>query len=95
MYSDAAQYNHPPDYPVTIVCGGIDGAPSNTSILGKIFAGVVAYSGISSCYVNQPRNISETSVGWTWQVNDVSISSNLLYHFIFLVSFLIIIILTK
>ena len=85
MYSGAAQYNHPPDYPVTIVCGGIDGALSNTSILGKIFAGVVAYRGIRSCYVNPPRNISETSVGWRWQVNenDVSISSNLLYHFIF------------
>ncbi|GMY15913.1 lysosomal Pro-X carboxypeptidase-like [Fagus crenata] len=67
MYSGAAQYNHPPDYPVTIVCGGIDGAPSNTSILGKIFAGVVAYRGIRSCYVNPPRNISETSVGWRWQ----------------------------
>uniref|UniRef100_A0A2N9GMD1 Lysosomal Pro-X carboxypeptidase n=1 Tax=Fagus sylvatica TaxID=28930 RepID=A0A2N9GMD1_FAGSY len=52
---------------LTIVCGGIDGAPSNTSILGKIFAGVVAYRGIRSCYVNPPRNISETSVGWRWQ----------------------------
>ncbi|XP_030956340.1 lysosomal Pro-X carboxypeptidase-like [Quercus lobata] len=67
VYSSAAQYNHPPDYPVTIVCGGIDGAPSDASILEKIFAGLVAYRGIRSCYVNEPRNISETTVGWRWQ----------------------------
>ena len=73
VYSSAAQYNHPPDYPVTIVCGGIDGAPSDTSILEKIFAGLVAYGGIRSCYVNELRNISETTVGWRWQVNDASI----------------------
>ena len=68
MYAHVAQYNHPPDYPVTIVCGGIDGAPSNASIIQKIFAGLVAYSGISSCYFDEPRNISETTVGWNWQV---------------------------
>lgn len=73
VYSTAAQYNHPPDYPVTIVCGGIDGAPSDASILEKIYAGLVAYRGIRSCYVNEPRNISETTVGWRWQVNDASI----------------------
>ncbi|KAF3957969.1 hypothetical protein CMV_017070 [Castanea mollissima] len=67
MYVSAAQYNHPPDYPVTIVCGGIDGAPYNASILQKIFAGLVAYGGISSCYFNEPRSISETTVGWNWQ----------------------------
>uniref|UniRef100_A0A2N9GDX8 Uncharacterized protein n=1 Tax=Fagus sylvatica TaxID=28930 RepID=A0A2N9GDX8_FAGSY len=62
-----AQYNHPPSYPVTMVCSGIDGAPSEIDILSKIFAGVVAYFGNSSCYVNGPRNISETIEGWSWQ----------------------------
>ena len=68
MYVCAAQYNHPLDYPVTIVCGGINGAPSNASILQKIFPGLVAYGGISSCYFNEPKNISKTTVGWNWQV---------------------------
>ena len=61
MYAHVAQYNHPPDYPVTIVCSGIDGAPSNASILEKIFAGLVAYRRNSSCYVDEPRSIPETS----------------------------------
>jgi lysosomal Pro-X carboxypeptidase len=73
MYANAAQYNHPPSYPVTMVCSGIDGAPSEIDILSKIFAGVVAYFGNSSCYVNGPRNISETIEGWSWQVNAVHI----------------------
>lgn len=68
MYCSAAQYNQPPKYPVTMVCGGIDGAPPETDLLGKIFAGVVGYKGKKSCYVNSPINVSETSVGWRWQV---------------------------
>ncbi|KAM5584325.1 hypothetical protein ABKV19_003944 [Rosa sericea] len=67
MYTRAAQYNRPPKYPVTVVCGGIDGASSTHNILTKIFAGVVAYTGNRSCYVNQPRNLTETDVGWRWQ----------------------------
>ncbi|XP_042955129.1 lysosomal Pro-X carboxypeptidase-like isoform X3 [Carya illinoinensis] len=67
MYGHAAQYNSPPKYPVTIVCGGIDGAPPETDILDKVFAGVVAYKGNSKCYVNALENISETTVGWRWQ----------------------------
>ncbi|XP_031266533.1 lysosomal Pro-X carboxypeptidase-like [Pistacia vera] len=66
-YANAAQYNQPPEYPVTMVCGGIDGAPPETDLLGKIFAGVVGFRGNKSCYVNAPRNESETSVGWQWQ----------------------------
>ncbi|KAB1227358.1 Lysosomal Pro-X carboxypeptidase [Morella rubra] len=53
MYATAAQYNiNPPKHPrVTTICGGIDGAPSpETDILGKIFAGVVAYLGEKPCY---------------------------------------------
>ena len=68
MYAHAAQYNHPPDYPVSMVCGGIDGAAFGNDIISKIFAGVVAYKGNMSCYVNPPTNETETTVGWRWQV---------------------------
>ncbi|KAB2606610.1 lysosomal Pro-X carboxypeptidase-like [Pyrus ussuriensis x Pyrus communis] len=67
LYCGAAQYNSPPSYPVTVFCGGIDGVSSGNDTLSKIFAGVVAYSGNRSCYVNEPRNLSETDVGWSWQ----------------------------
>ncbi|XP_062172744.1 uncharacterized protein LOC133878226 [Alnus glutinosa] len=67
IYTYSAQYNYPPYYPVNNVCGGIDGAPSGSDILRKIFAGVVAHEGNRSCYVNGPRNISESTVGWEWQ----------------------------
>ncbi|XP_027361776.1 lysosomal Pro-X carboxypeptidase-like isoform X2 [Abrus precatorius] len=67
MYVYAAQYNHPPRYPVNVICGGIDGASFGRDILSKIFAGVVAYKGNTSCKVNAPTNASETTVGWKWQ----------------------------
>ncbi|KAH7542072.1 hypothetical protein FEM48_Zijuj02G0034600 [Ziziphus jujuba var. spinosa] len=67
LYSRAAQYNRPPKYPVSQICGGIDGAPVGSDILDKVFAGVVARLGNISCYVNQPQNVSETTVGWRWQ----------------------------
>ncbi|XP_062172630.1 uncharacterized protein LOC133878138 [Alnus glutinosa] len=67
IYAFSAQYNDPPHYPVNIVCGGTDGAPSGSDILSKIFAGVVAYIGNQSCYVNGHRNLSESTVGWRWQ----------------------------
>lgn len=70
IYSEAAQYDHPPTYPLNIVCGGIDGAPKGTDILGRIFTGVVAYMGNKSCYdmyiFNHPTD--ETYMGWKWQV---------------------------
>ncbi|KAF2300710.1 hypothetical protein GH714_015277 [Hevea brasiliensis] len=69
IYSEAAQYNDPPNYPVTIVCGGIDGAPKGTDILSRIFAGVVAYMGNNSCYdmdeFYDPTR--EESLAWRWQ----------------------------
>ncbi|KAL5763900.1 hypothetical protein ACOSQ2_016494 [Xanthoceras sorbifolium] len=67
MYAGAAQYNRPPRYPVTVVCGGIDGEAFGSDILSKIFAGVVAYRGNRSCYINALTNISETTAGWSWQ----------------------------
>ncbi|RAL37381.1 hypothetical protein DM860_000075 [Cuscuta australis] len=41
MYAGAAQYNAPPKYPVTMVCGGIDGG--GMDILDRIHGGVVAF----------------------------------------------------
>ncbi|XVE59470.1 hypothetical protein DITRI_Ditri05aG0048700 [Diplodiscus trichospermus] len=67
MYATAAQYDQPPRYPVTVVCGGIDGSEEE-DILSKIFAGVVAYRGNLPCYINPPTNESETTTGWRWQV---------------------------
>ncbi|KAL6341995.1 hypothetical protein AAG906_038241 [Vitis piasezkii] len=66
IYCIAAQYNDPPMYPVTMVCGGIDGAPEGSDILSRIFAGVVAYGGNRSCYTTS-HNPTETSGGWGWQ----------------------------
>ncbi|KAH9700254.1 prolylcarboxypeptidase-like protein [Citrus sinensis] len=51
----------------SMVCGGIDGAAFGNDIISKIFAGVVAYKGNMSCYVNPPTNETETTVGWRWQ----------------------------
>lgn len=67
MYASAAQYNDPASNPVAQICGGIDGAPEGTDILGRIFAGVVSHKGNQSCYVNSNRSTNQTSTGWLWQ----------------------------
>ena len=69
LYSVAAQYDSPPDYPVDTVCRGIDGGANGTDILGRIFSGVVAYYGKSrKCYDLGEFFSSETLDGWDWQV---------------------------
>ncbi|KAM3303020.1 lysosomal Pro-X carboxypeptidase isoform X1 [Capsicum chacoense] len=65
-YSVAAQYNQPPIYPVTTLCGGIDGAPKGSHILDQIHAGIVAFAGKRPCY-NTNTTPSETGLGWRWQ----------------------------
>ncbi|XP_073022443.1 uncharacterized protein [Primulina eburnea] len=67
MYTRAAQYNHPPSYPVTRICSGVDGAPNGTSILGRIYAGVVSYKGNQTCYNTTSGIPKETMMGWLWQ----------------------------
>ncbi|KAK7261276.1 hypothetical protein RIF29_27585 [Crotalaria pallida] len=67
MYGYAAQYDLPPQYPVTTICGGIDGASFGSDILSKIAAGLVAFRGYGTCKVNGPTIVSDTSVGWRWQ----------------------------
>ncbi|GFQ01024.1 lysosomal pro-x carboxypeptidase [Phtheirospermum japonicum] len=69
MYTTAAQYDAPPEYPVSKICKGIDNAPNKTDIIGAIFAGVVSYKGNKTCYdmndYNSPDD--ETNMGWNWQ----------------------------
>ncbi|PHT34878.1 hypothetical protein CQW23_26678 [Capsicum baccatum] len=65
-YSSAAQYNGLPSHPVTIICGGIDGAPKGSHVLDRIHAGIVAYEGNLSCY-NTIYTPSESDMGWAWQ----------------------------
>ncbi|CAI0398039.1 unnamed protein product [Linum tenue] len=69
LYSEAAQYDEPPDYPVGIVCSAIDGAP-NDDVLGQIFAGVVAYMGDSSCYdvASDSAPPAPSASAWSWQM---------------------------
>ncbi|XP_031120985.1 lysosomal Pro-X carboxypeptidase-like [Ipomoea triloba] len=63
-YSVAAQYDAPPECPVTEVCGGIDGAPKGSHILDRILAGFFASERNQSCY-SVPTG---TGIwGWTWQ----------------------------
>jgi lysosomal Pro-X carboxypeptidase len=68
MYTAAAQYNHPPEFPVTVICNGIDEASFGNNILDKIYSGVVARNGNGTCKINSPTNKSETLEGWEWQV---------------------------
>jgi len=67
-FAYAAQYNSPPKYPVNVVCGGIDGGSLGSDILSKIYAGVVALKGNTTCTVNPDKKLSETTEGWIWQV---------------------------
>ena len=69
MYATAAQYNAPPSYPTTRICQGIDGATHATDILDRVFAGVVANSPLSRCHNTTPA-VSQTSIGWGWQVSN-------------------------
>ncbi|CAK9150486.1 unnamed protein product [Ilex paraguariensis] len=68
IYCVVAQYEDPPSFSVSQICGGIDGASEGTDILDRIFAGVVSLQGNQPCYdVNENNDDSETDVGWGWQ----------------------------
>ncbi|KAK1364810.1 Lysosomal Pro-X carboxypeptidase [Heracleum sosnowskyi] len=67
MYAGTAQYDDPPTYPVTQVCGGIDGAPKGTDILGRIVAGINAYLEDTKCRDTDYTPSYETYQGWNWQ----------------------------
>ncbi|KAI5666471.1 hypothetical protein M9H77_16324 [Catharanthus roseus] len=73
IYSVAAQYDEPPDYPVSKICGAIDGdgaSSYSSDILGRISAGVAAaFAGQNmSCYdVKYFDHLTQTRLGWRWQ----------------------------
>ncbi|OVA17907.1 Peptidase S28 [Macleaya cordata] len=68
VYAESAQYNHPPKYPVTMICNAIDNTTENTDILSRVHAGVVAYMGKQKCYdMAEFVRPTETSIGWQWQ----------------------------
>uniref|UniRef100_A0A2C9UN91 Lysosomal Pro-X carboxypeptidase n=1 Tax=Manihot esculenta TaxID=3983 RepID=A0A2C9UN91_MANES len=85
IYADAAQYDAPPDYPVNMICDAIDEGPFGKDILSKIFAGVVASSGTSRCYVNpddtltqtDDDTLTQTDLGWEWQTYPFTVSSRI------------------
>ncbi|XP_010535638.1 PREDICTED: lysosomal Pro-X carboxypeptidase [Tarenaya hassleriana] len=71
VYAEAVQYNRHPNYPVTSICKAIDSESprgKKKDLLGRIFAGVVAYIGNRSCYdttmFSQPTN---NNLAWRWQ----------------------------
>jgi len=75
VYASAAQYNNPPIYPVTVVCGGIDRGSFGSDILSKIYEGLVDLRGNTTCKVNGPTttDASEIIVGWRWQVKIIAL----------------------
>ncbi|MCL7042860.1 hypothetical protein MKW94_015428 [Papaver nudicaule] len=68
IYAESAQYNAPPEYPVTVICNAIVGAPKGSDILSRIQSGVAAFSK-QMCYeMGESTRLSETEEGWLWQV---------------------------
>ena len=66
LYDVVAQYRRP-----SLVCNGIDKETNETDVLGRIYAGVVAYFGARTCYDTKVWDRGETSVGYAWQVTDL------------------------
>nr|GMD14315.1 lysosomal Pro-X carboxypeptidase [Ipomoea batatas] len=68
IYVQNAKFDIPPIYPVDMICRGIDEARNETDILDRIFAGLVAIAGNSSCYINASRLTDSNSLlSWSWQ----------------------------
>ncbi|XP_031267895.1 lysosomal Pro-X carboxypeptidase-like [Pistacia vera] len=67
MYMVSAQYDNPPDYPVSTVCSAIDGAPQRTYILSKIAAGLNSsiFGGRQCNYILDFQRDNKS--GWDWQ----------------------------
>ncbi|ESR49819.1 hypothetical protein CICLE_v10033867mg, partial [Citrus x clementina] len=72
MYTSAAQYDDPQEYPVNKACNGIDGASEGTDTLGRIFSGIVALRGESSCYDTCSEMVSPIKIG----KNDTTFQAN-------------------
>ena len=71
MYTGAAQYDDPQEYPVNKACEGIDGDSEGTYTLGRIFSGIVALRGENSCHdVDEFFSDETLDSSWGWQVCD-------------------------
>ncbi|KAK2364953.1 lysosomal Pro-X carboxypeptidase [Trifolium repens] len=67
MYTEAAQFNIPPEYPVNKICNAIDQASFGNDILDKIYSGLVSFFGNQTCKDANPTYSSEIDMGWGWQ----------------------------
>jgi lysosomal Pro-X carboxypeptidase len=68
MYTEAAQFNIPPEYPVNKICNAIDQASFGNDILDKIYSGLVSFFGNQTCKDANPTYSSKINMGWGWQV---------------------------
>ncbi|KAL9244436.1 hypothetical protein vseg_018211 [Gypsophila vaccaria] len=79
-YTTAAQYDFPPYYPVASICQGIDAAPRSADVIDKVYAGLLSLfdnitcitgseaSQVPSTQPSQDDTVSDTSLGWPWQI---------------------------
>ncbi|KAL3718004.1 hypothetical protein ACJRO7_003183 [Eucalyptus globulus] len=68
VYAVSAQYNDPFRRPVEVICNAINGASPRNDTLRKIFAGLAASDGNSTCYINPPPTPPyQIDLGWHWQ----------------------------
>ncbi|GER55613.1 serine carboxypeptidase S28 family protein [Striga asiatica] len=71
MYVSASQYDAPPEYPVSMVCKGIDKTSSKkTDTLGRIFAGIVSFLGNQTCVDtvgHYTKTALDSQLGYAWQ----------------------------
>lgn len=91
MYIYAAQYDFPPNYPVSVICKGIDGAAYGADTLSRIYGGLVAYEGSGTCKINDFKSTPKPSGssgnvarfdGWEWQVTSFFLISLYFHHYI-------------
>ncbi|XP_045802764.1 lysosomal Pro-X carboxypeptidase-like [Trifolium pratense] len=67
IYTFSAQFDI---FPVTDLCEAIDGAAFGSDILSRIYGGVVAFHGNSTCTVNSDKYTvtdQDAYFGWRWQ----------------------------
>ncbi|XP_024035132.1 lysosomal Pro-X carboxypeptidase [Citrus clementina] len=68
MYASTSQYGRPPENPIEKFCSAVDRATAcGNDSLCKIAAAVFAQKGDRPCYINKPKNRTETDEGWPWQ----------------------------
>nr|GMD15951.1 lysosomal Pro-X carboxypeptidase [Ipomoea batatas] len=67
MYYQSATFDMPP---TDMICRAINGGSKGIDVLSRIFSGIVAVEGKSSCYLNESKllhNEDDTDIGLGWQ----------------------------